>query len=131
MIRIGPLAFISALLYLCCLGCFAQQNVNTPMQSIDSCFIGGKFAYHREFKSKIEFPDHLRKKENSGVVYFEVFIDTLGNINEFKILKSLHPILDNEVKEKIYATNGMWKILRIDGKNEPYRIFDRVYFELR
>jgi len=109
--------------------CSAQKVL--PFGSIEVCFPEGRPGYQKVFQNKVRFPDSLRTKENSGIVYFELEIDTSGDISNFQILKGLHEILNEEVRTKVYLTDGMWKPLIVDGHATNYKIRDRFYFELR
>ena len=102
-----------------------------PYGSIEACFPEGRPGYQKVYQSKVRFPDSLRTKENTGIVYFEVEIDTRGHISNFKILQGLHETLNEEVRTKVYLTDGMWKPLIVDGNPTNYKIRDRFYFELR
>ena len=122
-------ALVLSLSILFWLGCRAQSSL--PGASVEECFVGGRLGYANEFLSKIDFPDSLRTKENLGSVYYEIEVDTSASIVNFRVVRSLHPVLDNEVRTKIQATQGMWKPLLVNGSKSPYRIVDHVYFELR
>lgn len=126
--NLKALGFI-ALAFALWSSCRAQSTL--PVGSIESCFTGGRPEYHKAFLSKVTFPDSLRTKQNSGLVFFEIQLDTSGHITAVQIIKPLNDLLDNEVRSKLYATEGMWQPLVVDGKARPYVIRDKVYFELR
>lgn len=99
--------------------------------SVKDNFIGGTPEFHNVFRNKLEYPDSLKKEGVFGIVFFEIEIDTLGYISNFKILRGVAKKMDEEVQKKIYLTNGKWKPLIIKNRKVPYKVFETVYFELR
>ena len=108
-----------------------SQTSPMPGGSIEENFVGGRSEYYNVFKSKLQYPSQLKQDTIVGIVYFEIEIDTGGFIVEFKILRGVTPLMDEEVENKIYLTNGKWSPVFKKGRKVNYRIVDRVYFELR
>ena len=48
--------------------------------SVVDNFIGGNTEFYNVFRSKIRFPAELKSEKIIGNVYFEIEIDTTGNI---------------------------------------------------
>ncbi|MBL7981196.1 MAG: hypothetical protein JNL52_05240 [Flavobacteriales bacterium] len=110
--------------------CHAQDQL--PFGSVEECFNGGRKEYHHAFKSKIRWPhDSLMTNKNLGRVYFDVELDTLGRIVNFTVIHSPNPLLEQEVRTKLLATQGLWKPLVVDGQVSPCQVRDHVYFEFR
>ncbi|MBP6511204.1 MAG: energy transducer TonB [Bacteroidia bacterium] len=99
--------------------------------SVVDNFIGGNTEFYNVFRSKIRFPAELKSEKIIGNVYFEIEIDTTGNIIDFKILKGVSPLMDKEVENKIYLTNGKWIPMIKNGNKTNYKLIEKVYFELR
>lgn len=108
-----------------------SQVIEEKYGSIESNFKGGKSEFFSVFIRKLEYPKELKVKKITGNIYYELEIDTMGNISNFKIIRALDPILEKEIKSKIYLTNGMWIPMVNNGVKINYRIIDKVYFELR
>ena len=48
---------------------------------------------------RVSYPDYLRQQGISGKVLVSFIIDEEGNISEVEIIESLHPRLDNQIKD--------------------------------
>lgn len=107
------------------------QPENSNFGTIEDNFIGGRSEYFNVFYNKIEYPKVLKAEKITGSVFFEIEIDTNGSIINFKIVKGVHPLMDKEVENKIYLTNGKWIPLVVDEKKVNYKIIKSVYFEFR
>lgn len=113
-------------------GCVCQAQDQLPFGSVEECFKGGRKEYHHAFKSKIRWPhDSLMTTKNLGHVFFDVELDTLGRIVDFIVIHSPNPLLDQEVRTKLLATQGMWKPLLVDRRASPCIVREHVYFEFR
>jgi hypothetical protein len=69
--------------------------------------------------------------KNLGHVFFDVELDTLGRIVDFMVIHWPNPLLDQEVRTELLATQGMWKPLVVDGRMSPCIVREHVYFEFR
>jgi hypothetical protein len=105
-----------------------DQTTNTNFGTIEDNFIGGRSEFVNIFFSKVEYPEELKAEKLSKTVYFRIEIDTTGLIVNFKIVRGGHPLMDKEVEEKIYLTNGKWKPMSKDGEMINYFINEKVYF---
>ena len=113
------------------LGQCQSQHLTAPLYGkIDENFKVGKKEYSKVFKNKIIYPEQLKEKKITGNVYFEIEIDTIGNISKFTILKGINSLMDGEVEKKIFLTNGRWIPLIKNEKKVNFTISDNVYFEL-
>ena len=113
------------------LGQCQTKSDEIPWGTVKENFIGGQSEFYNVFNTKVKYPESLKKDGVVGTVYFEIEIDTTGNISNFKILRGVAPLMDKEVEEKIYLTNDKWKPLMIEGKKSKYKLTEKVYFELR
>lgn len=46
------------------------------------------------YQPDCEFPEFAQKAEIEGKVYVSIIVDTSGNVIDAKVIKSLHPVLD-------------------------------------
>lgn len=81
-------------------------------------FPGGKKELI-EFYRKLSTFEICNKGDNCKAIYYQVIVDTLGNIGGFNIIKGLDDIYDNET-ERIVKAMPKWK----PGKKEgiPVRV---------
>ncbi len=108
-----------------------SQTIPTFAGTIEECFIGGNTEFYNIFHSKLKYPESLRREKVTGIVFYEIEIDTTGHILWVKILRGVTPLMDQEVESKIWLTDGKWKPFLDNGMKVNYRIIDKVYFELR
>lgn len=127
----GKLLIIVSLLVNSLLGQCQNQLSDFPWGSVEDNFIGGRSEYSNVFLTKIEYPDSLLEEQKTGTVYFRIEIDTSGSIINFEKVRGVHPLMDKEVEDKIYLTNGMWKPLLVEGKKVNYQVVEKVYFRIR
>ena len=66
----------------------------------------GSLGYQKDFRNVVYYPTEIREEEIISIVYFEVEIDTIGQISDFIILNEIDTRLDNIVKEQFEKTNG-------------------------
>ena len=126
----GKLLIIVSLLVNSLLGQCQNQPSDLPWGSVEDNFIGGRSEYYNVFLTKMKYPESLQKDKIIGTVFFEIEIDTNGIIVNFKIVRSLHPLLDKEVEDKIYLTNGKWKPLLVNEKKVNYRLIEKATFRI-
>jgi hypothetical protein len=60
-------------------------------------FPGGQSAWINYLSENLAYPKKLKKEKISGQVIAKVYIDPTGTISNVEIIKSLHPLLDDEV----------------------------------
>ena len=79
-------------------------------------FPGGVEGIKKFIKENKKYPKELKDKNISGRVFVGFKIDSLGNVLEPKILKGIHPIIDNEAL-RIIKIMPKWKPAKHKGKN--------------
>ena len=67
------------------------QIVQTSAQ-----FPGGQEAYNKFIADNLSYPEEAKEQGISGTVYVSFIVDRTGNINNPKVLRSVHPLLDAE-----------------------------------
>jgi TonB family protein len=78
-------------------------------------FPGGKSAWIAYLSENLTYPKKLKKEKISGQVIAKIYIDTTGMINKVEIIKSLHPLLDEEVI-RVIKGSPKWKPAKLNGK---------------
>jgi protein TonB len=56
---------------------------------------GGRAAWKKYLTANLKYPDALKEKIN-GTVFVKFIVDTDGRLNDIKVAKGLHPLLDAE-----------------------------------
>jgi TonB family protein len=79
-------------------------------------FPGGRTAWLEYLSDNLKYPKSLKKEKISGQVLAKVFVDANGVVNNVEILKSLHPLLDEEVV-RVIKKSPKWKPAKQNGKN--------------
>ena len=57
----------------------------------------------------------LKKEKISGQVVAKIYIDPIGTINNVEIIKSLHPLLDEEAI-RVIKSSPKWEPAKQNGK---------------
>ena len=127
----SKLLIILSLLVNSLLGQSQNQLSDLPWGSVEDNFIGGLSEFYHVFHLQVKYPDSLQEEQITGTVYFRIEIDTSGSIVNFEKIRGVHPLMDKEVEDKIYLTNGMWKPLLVEGKKVNYQVVEKVYFRIR
>lgn len=66
-----------------------------------------------DLKQNFIFSSKILTVKKEGKVFIEFVIDKKGHLSRFKVLKSLHPIIDNEIMSSIKKTEGFWHCAKI------------------
>jgi len=64
-------------------------------------FKGDKDALSKYFKENLNYPKEALNKDIQGRVYVKFKISEYGKIKDVKIIRSIHPLIDNEAKRLI------------------------------
>ncbi len=62
-------------------------------------FQGGRKALTEFYKKTSSFPICDKKEDNCKNLYYQIIIDTLGNVGSFKIIKGINKKLDKETEQ--------------------------------
>ncbi len=93
-------------------------------------FEGGDLGLRKYIAKNVTYPKEARDAGISGKVYIRFTIDTDGSVVRAKVLKSVHPSIDNEAL-RVIKSLPKWK----PGKNQgvPVPVFYTVpiYFALK
>jgi len=66
-----------------------------------------------DLKQNFIFSSKILNIKKEGKSYIEFVIDKKGALTRFKVLKSLHPFIDNEIIRCIKQTEGFWSCAKI------------------
>ncbi len=66
-----------------------------------------------DLKRNFIFSSKILNIKKEGKVFIEFVIDKKGCLSRFKVLKSLHPLIDNEIILCIKKTEGFWNCAKI------------------
>lgn len=75
---------------------------------------GGREAWKRYLANNIKYPDTLKEKIK-GTVFVKFIVDTDGRLNDIKVLKGLHPLLDAEAL-RVVQQSVPWRPSRQGGR---------------
>lgn len=93
-------------------------------------FKGGKTALMNYLGENIRYPKEAQKDNAEGTVFVSFTIDKKGNVSNSKVVRSIHPLLDNEALSVI---KGMpkWTPGKHDGKNVSVEMKLPIKFTLQ
>ncbi|MDD2890950.1 MAG: TonB family protein [bacterium] len=71
-----------------------------------------------KYKVDLEYPDLARKAEIEGTVVVDFIIDTLGNVENIKVIKSVHELLDAAAVKTV----RQWKFTVARQRDKAVRV---------
>jgi protein TonB len=77
-------------------------------------FPGGRSVWLSYLGENLTYPKVLKEKI-SGQVVAKVYVDPTGTVSNVEIIKSLHPLLDEEVI-RVIKGSPKWKPAKHNGK---------------
>ena len=77
-------------------------------------FPGGQSAWINYLSDNLTYPKKLKKEKVSGQVIAKIYIDRTGTISKVEIIKSLHPLLDEEVI-RVIKNSPKWEPAKQNG----------------
>lgn len=78
-------------------------------------FPGGQDSLYKFLGANIVYPTKAKKDEVEGKVYVNFTIEKDGSINEVKIIRGVHPLLDEEAV-RVIESFPKWKPGKHEGK---------------
>jgi TonB family protein len=96
----------------------SEANENTQVfQMVETTaeFPGGRSAWLTYLGGNLKYTKALRKEKISGQIIAKVFVDPTGTVSNVEIIKSLHPLLDEEVI-RVMKGSPKWKPATQNGK---------------
>lgn len=83
-------------------------------------YIGGDDALMQYIVDNVKYPKEARKKEIEGIVMINFTVNTDGSIGNVRVVKSIHPLLDEEAVRVVKQIPN-WVAGKQDG--EPVPVF--------
>lgn len=99
------------------LSIFAQQEqIIYDFADSDPEFEGGPAALHEWIAEHLQYPDEAKKENISGTVYIQFVVLKDGAIEDCKVVRGKHELLDYEALRLVMSMPN-WIPGQIDGEN--------------
>lgn len=83
---------------------------------------GGIKAFYKHVAENLNYPNAARCESVQGRVFVQFVVEKDGSLSEFKILRGLHPDIDQEAIRIIQSYPEKWIPTKINGKPVSQRI---------
>ncbi len=93
-------------------------------------FEGGDLGLRTYIANNVKYPTEAKEKGISGKVYIRFTIDTDGSVVKAKVVKSVHPSIDNEAL-RVIKSLPKWKPGKNKGVPVPVFFTVPIYFALQ
>lgn len=80
--------------------------------------------------SQIKYPEDAIIHRITGRVTLQFIIDTAGVVSSVKVMRSAHPLLDNEAV-RVVSSSPAWNPVTVNGKKANVRFTYPIVFDLR
>ena len=93
---------------------------NTIIYVEESASFQGKdltYFLNNFVKPNLQYPDSALKNNTIGRTIVQFAVDSVGQVVDIKILRSLDPYCDKEAIRVIKLSNGMWTPGKVKNKN--------------
>ena len=94
-------------------------------------FEGGDQMFYRFLITELVYPQEAVEREIQGKVFIAFEVDTLGHLLNMSVIRSVHPLLDEEAMRVIRKSDGKWKPATINGIPISSKMTVPVVFSLR
>ena len=94
-------------------------------------FEGGENMFYRFLNVELKYPEEAVEREIQGKVFISFEVDTSGHLMNMSVIRSVHPLLDDEAMRVMRKTNGKWKPATINGLPVSSKMTVPVVFSLR
>jgi TonB family protein len=94
-------------------------------------FEGGDQLFYRFLVTELIYPQEAIEREIQGKVYITFEVDTLGHISNLSVVRSVHPLLDEEALRVMRKTDGKWKPATMNALPISSKMTVPVVFSLR
>ena len=106
----------------------AQEEKPMTQPEIAPEFPGGTVALLSLIQQNIKYPEEAKEQEIQGRVIVKFTIEKDGSVTDVKVVKSVHPLVDEQVVRAVSAMPA-WKPGMHEGK--PVRVSYSVPFRFR
>ena len=101
------------------------------VQNVDSKpFLKSEEEIDAFVKRQLLFPITAKKAFAYGQLKIGIFVSKAGNIQDLKVLQSVHPDLDAEVLRVLNLTDGNWQPALIDNIPADFRFIYTIHFNI-
>jgi TonB family protein len=129
--------FIFVLFLVCTSFLFSQEKDSLKSKDlIDFEFVeemaefpGGEIKMMQWINRQVHYPAMAIENGIQGKVFIECIIDTAGNVKNVKVIKGVHPLLDNEAK-RVIKKLPRFKPATHKGRVVPIRYNIPIVFKL-
>lgn len=125
---IALFATVAVMLTAGSLNVSAQEEEPMTQPEIAPEFPGGTVALLSLIRQNIKYPEEAKEQEIQGRVIVQFTIEKDGSVTDVKVVKSVHPLVDEQVVRAISAMPA-WKPGMHEGK--PVRVSYSVPFRFR
>ena len=125
---IALFATVAVMLTAGSLNVSAQEEEPMTQPEIAPEFPGGTVALLSLIQQNIKYPEEAKEQEIQGRVIVQFTIEKDGSVSDVKVVKSVHPLVDEQVVRAISAMPA-WKPGMHEGK--PVRVSYSLPFRFR
>lgn len=114
-----------------------ETEFTNPIEKIytivdkDAEFKGGMSAFGTFLRQELRFPIEMKENNATGTVYIQFVIDTLGKVNDIKVLKGMGYGCDEEAIRFIEKTNKKWTPAVLNGQKVKVQKMYPIKFTLK
>lgn len=112
--------------------CFDSEGSEVPHFPFltNPQYPGGEEALMKYLSTSIIYPKDARRSMISGMVFISFSIDRLGDVHDIHVLRSVHPLLDEEAM-RVVSAMPRWQPGTQDGEAVKVRYNLPVRFNLK
>ncbi len=125
---IALFATVAVMLTAGSLNVSAQEEEPMTQPEIAPEFPGGTVALLSLIQQNIKYPEEAKEQEIQGRVIVQFTIEKDGSVSDVKVVKSVHPLVDEQVVRAVSAMPA-WKPGMHEGK--PVRVSYSLPFRFR
>ncbi|ALO15009.1 hypothetical protein L21SP5_01359 [Salinivirga cyanobacteriivorans] len=106
----------------------APENRAIDLDSLAE-FPGGQAELFKFISKNIRYPQQAKNKRITGKVFLQFIITDKGKVSDVKVIKSVHPLLDEEAR-RVVGSMPNWKPAKFMGKHVNIRYQVPINFNL-
>jgi TonB family protein len=92
---------------------------------------GGLDNFYQKLKKVLVYPNELKNKGVEGRVFIQFTVNQDGSTSDFKVLKSLHPLLDESALLAVKQVKLRWLPAKVDGNAVRQQISLPIFFKVK
>ncbi len=90
----------------------------------------GLDIFYKELAKNMQYPAEARQEGIEGRVFVQFTVMPSGALTNFKVVKGIHPLCDQEAIRATRATAVAWLPARVEGKNVKQEVSIPILFKL-